>query len=90
MNYPKKLHIGHEIYKIKYVKRYRDKSQRGQCDPEKKEITVLAGMSKRSTITTLIHETLHAIEFEGDFTIKHKIIYNLETALYELYLDNFT
>lgn len=90
MNYPKKLYIGHEVYKIKFVKKFKDSRQRGECDSGKKQITVLEGMSKRSTITTLVHEVLHAIEFEGGFPIKHKTIYGLETALYELYLDNFT
>ena len=90
MNIPKRLYIGHEVYKVKFVKKYKDPRQRGECDSENKQITILAGMSKRSTITTLIHETLHAIEFECDFDIKHKLIYNLETALYEFYLDNFT
>lgn len=90
MKYPKKLYIGHEVYKIKFVTKFKDKHQIGECDSEKKLIQVLKGMSSRSTITTLIHETLHALEFELDIDIKHKTIYKLESALFELYEDNFT
>lgn len=84
--YPKTLHIKNETYKIIFsdkLKHY------GETDPVRCTIKIRAGMSKRETFMTFIHEALHAMAFEGDFKLKHKTVYSLEEAIFELLVDNF-
>lgn len=61
----------------------------GETDPVKCTITIRAGMSRRETFKTLIHECLHLIEFEMPLKISHKMIYDLEEGIYQILVDNF-
>jgi hypothetical protein len=85
-SYPKEIFFGSEKYKIKFKKNF---DKYGETNAAKKTITIKAGMSRRTTMTTLIHELLHVLEFEIPVKIKHKTIYKLESAIMELLLDNF-
>jgi hypothetical protein len=51
---------------------------------EKRQITILHGMSDTETIKTLIHEVFHAMEFEYQLEIKHKTVHALEEAVLKL------
>lgn len=84
--YPKKVYITNEAYKVVFSKTMKDF---GETDPNKRIIRIRAGMSKRETFTTFIHEMLHALHFEHDFKLKHKQVYWLEKAIFELLVDNF-
>lgn len=86
--YPKKIYIRNECYKIKFTKRIQ---HFGDTDPVSRVIRIRAGMSKRETFKTMIHELLHALSFEGGKRLKmrHKLVYALEDAITELLLDNF-
>lgn len=84
--YPKKIYVGMEIYRVIFTDKI---NCFGETDPEKRTIKLKKGMSPRSTLTTFIHELLHAIEFESDIKIKHKQIYELEAGIFELLVDNF-
>jgi len=88
IKYPKTIEVLGETYKIKFVRRFKDDTV-GLCDPNNHTITILKGMTKKETLCTFIHEVLHALSFEGDFKIKHKTIYSLERAIFELIMDNF-
>jgi hypothetical protein len=57
---------------------------RGLCDFDKKQITILRGLSARVTLETFIHEIFHALEFEHQIEIKHKSIHKLEGAVLQL------
>lgn len=85
-NYPKKVFVTNEYYRIQFCKRMKDF---GLTDPVKLVIKIKAGMSKRETFCTFIHELIHAIEFSHNIKIKHKTVYKLERALFELLVDNF-
>jgi hypothetical protein len=89
--YPKVLHVDDATYKIKFVKRipHEEKRTLGLCDPDTKTIWIRISHSPRGMFRTFIHESLHAIEFEYDLKIKHKMIYSLERALEALVVDNF-
>jgi hypothetical protein len=88
-DYPKELHIGDAIYKVKFVRKL-EKGTVGLCDPSEYEIKILCGQSPEETFKTFIHEVLHALlEFENDMEIKHKMIYDLEKPLYQLLRDNW-
>lgn len=89
MKYPKTIEVGRDIYKIKFVKKFKDGVTLGETDPEKLEIRILKGMSKRETLSCFIHEVIHALEFSHEIGIKHKLVYQLERAALELILDNF-
>lgn len=85
-NYPASVYVTNESYRIVFSSKLQDF---GICDPEKKTITIKSGMSDRETFNTLVHELLHAIEFEHGLKIKHKMIYKLEKAIVEMLVDNF-
>jgi hypothetical protein len=85
-HYPKKIYFASECYKIKFLKSLKDY---GETDSGKKEIRLKYGMSSRETFMTFLHELLHVIEFETPLKIKHKDIYMLEKAIFELLFDNF-
>lgn len=89
-DYPKELLIGSQVYKIKFVRKFKDKEQVGECDPETKEIKIKCGLGSKDTLKTFIHELCHAIfEFENDIELKHKLIYKFEEPIYQFILDNF-
>lgn len=85
-SYPKEIFFGSERYRIRFKKNF---EMYGETDWIKKVITIKAGMSRRETMSTLIHELLHVVQFEAPVKIKHKTIYKLEKAIVELLLDNF-
>lgn len=85
-DYPKKLHIGGETYRIIFVKGFK---HLGETDAEKRTIKLRAGMSPRETFLTWIHEVGHALEFEFGIKIKHSAIYAYSIAIVELLMDNF-
>jgi len=89
-DYPKELHIGTEIYKVKFVRKFKDPNTLGECDPSAKEIRILCKQTPENTLKTFIHELCHAIiEFEHDIEIKHQLIYRLETPIFRFIRDNY-
>lgn len=88
-DYPKTLHIGSEIYRVKFVRKFKDSQTVGECDPEAKEIRILCGLGPEETLKTFIHELCHAVvEFEHEIEIKHKLIYALEEPIFRFLRDN--
>lgn len=85
-DYPKKIYLRGATYKIKFVKNLKDI---GLTDPSARIIKIRAGMSKNETFRTLLHEMLHFLEFEWPVKLRHKTIYKLEKAIFQLILDNF-
>lgn len=86
-DYPKELYVRGDRYRVLFVKNLENI---GETDSGKLTIKLRAGMSKNETFRTLIHEILHAIEFSHPIDLKHKVVYELEEALFNLILDNFT
>jgi hypothetical protein len=84
-SYPEAIYVGAEAYKITFE----DMRDFGMTNFSKQRIYIKKGMSPRETFSTFIHEVLHAMEHEHNIRIKHKVIYKLEKALYELLVDNF-
>lgn len=85
--YPKQVHVGTEIYQVKFVRKL-SKGTVGECDPESFEIRILCGQGRVDTLKTFIHEVMHAIELEHEIEIDHKLIYALETPIFQLLRDN--
>lgn len=87
---PRKLWINDSEWKIKFVKIVDgDAKILGCCNSYTKEIHIKVGLAKRDRAETLIHELLHALEFEYGIEIDHKLIYQLERPVYNLCYDNF-
>lgn len=53
----------------------------GLCDPNMRTIFIKTNLSDRLVLQTLIHELIHAIEFEYQQPIPHRITYTLDEGL---------
>lgn len=93
-DYPKEIVVGDSIYRVRFVRAIGDapkgseKETLGLCCPGEKEILVKQGLGALERFSTFVHELLHAVEFEYEIEIPHKLIYQLELPLTKLILDN--
>ncbi len=85
-DYPKVIYLRDDVYRVVFVKNLKPI---GQTDATKKVIRIRAGLSRNETFRTFIHELLHVLEFSWPLKIKHKTVYKLEKALFQLFIDNF-
>lgn len=86
--YPKFITLGKSEWEIKFVKKL-GRNLVGLCEPNEKIIYIKTKQSKKEILSTLIHELLHAMEFEHEIPIKHKMVYRLERAILDMLLKNF-
>lgn len=86
-DYPEYLHIGGEVYRIKFVT---GPSWLGKCSQKKKTIFLSTEQPRKGMFSTFLHEFLHAAAFEAGIRIKHKSVYALEKALFSLFNDNLS
>lgn len=87
---PKTLVIGNNVYDVMMVKRIaHSKDALGECDGANKEIYIVRGQGRYETLKTLIHEILHAFEFEYKLNIEHSLIYKLEEPILSFFCDNW-
>ena len=75
-------------YEIVWIDGFVKKDQVGECRYEEKQIVIKKGISEKEQIDTLIHEFLHAWEFEYKIKISHKAVYQLETAITNFFKIN--
>ena len=96
-DYPRELLVGDAVYKIRFVRKIdeggkvpegSDLEVVGLCDPSEKEILILQGLDPLERFKALIHELLHAIEFEHDIEMAHALIYKLEEPIAQLLIEN--
>ena len=82
MEFPTKIRITSKIsYEIVWVPTFDCPKTVGECRYESKQIVLRQGESPTNTFKTLLHEVLHAMEFEYKIDIPHKTIYGLEHAI---------
>lgn len=61
----------------------------GFCDGHSKLIFILRGQSPKDRFKAVVHELLHALEFEHDIKhFRHDLIYSLENPIVKLWIDN--
>lgn len=84
--YPKKIHVRGTTYKVVFVKKL---DCLGETNWETRTIKIKAGMGKNETFKTFLHELCHAVEFSWPIKLKHKTVYELEEAIFQLLLENF-
>jgi len=87
--YPKVLHVKDEEYRVVFVDRIEGKDTLGICDPEARVITIQNGQTDLETMKTFVHEVLHALEFEHNLRISHKLVHKLEDAITDFLIQNF-
>lgn len=76
------------VYEVVWVDQFKDPEVLGECRFDSKQIALKIGVSERETYKTLIHEVLHAVEFERGVKLQHKAIYQLEDALFYILFHN--
>ena len=90
---PRTLVVGKHVWEVRFVRKMpfadKDRGTLGICSDDDKEIYVRLGIGKSEQAKTLIHEILHAFEFEYNFSIPHELIYKLEEPIYRLLCDNW-
>lgn len=86
MKIPSSLRIKKDIsYQIVWQDIIRDdETLQGYCEPNERIIYLSTKQSKTSVVKTFIHEAIHAVEFEYDTPIPHKITNMLEEGLYRI------
>jgi hypothetical protein len=94
--YPSRLRIGDRDYRLRFVKSIRRCHRQvgkgatvGLHDPNRIEILVKEGMSEDDTLKTVLHELVHAIEYEYEIKISHSGVYKFEEALFDFICANF-
>lgn len=86
---PARLKIKNKVvYEIVWVDSFADPDVLGECRFDTKQIVLKQGQSEREIMKTFIHESLHAMEFERGIKIPHKVIYQLEDAVYYFLFHN--
>jgi hypothetical protein len=83
---------GHE-YTVRFTSKLTDPSHVAECCGEDREIRIHPKQTKREKLCGLIHELLHAFEFEYGFKIakRHRpgdAVYKLEEAIYNFLIEN--
>ncbi len=56
----------------------------GLAEPNERMIYIKIGMSERDTFKTLLHEVIHAIEFESETPIPERITETLEEGIFKV------
>jgi len=87
---PRTLVIGETVWDVGLVKTITGRSTDvGICDNDNKEILIARGQGRYETLKTLIHEVLHAFEYEYKLRIDHDLIYKLEEPILRFFADNW-
>ena len=89
-DYPKELWIGDALWRVKFVRKLQDGRGilDGLCDPSETTIYLRMGHDRAERFKTLVHEILHAIEYEWKLELPHQIIYGMEEPIYRILVDN--
>lgn len=86
---PRQIIVGESLYDVKFKGEIESRKDiYGYCNGDLKEIIIKKGLSGDERAKTMIHELLHAIEFEYGLAIEHSLIYKLEEPIYNLIKDN--
>lgn len=88
-DYPKHISYNGEEYAVRFVRKFKEKLQMGECCPSEKIIRIKIGLSKEETFITFLHELCHMVEFEAPVKIPHPLVYKLSEALAQIFIENF-
>jgi len=96
VSYPERLKIGDRWYRIRFVKSIRGcrkpvtakGTSVGLCDEARGEILIRNELTSDEKLKTLLHELIHAMEFEYQIKMPHAAVYQYEEALFDFFCAN--
>lgn len=68
-------------YQVMYVDSFRDDEQLGECRWNPPQIVAKAGQSDKEIFSTILHESIHALDFEEDIGLTETQVLKLERGL---------
>ena len=90
---PKKVRVGHVIYKV--VEKtggevISDDGEKcwGTCDYEKREIDIAVETDAVQKRITLLHEIIHAIDWSMGYTLQEAEVHGLAIGLFGVLVEN--
>lgn len=87
--FPKQLLILGKKYTVKYVGgKPLGSDELGVCDPDKHTLSIRSKLVPEQTLSTLLHECLHAISDAVEINLSEKQVKKLETGVYDLLVNN--
>ena len=87
--YPCNIQIGDCVWSLKFAKQIEGDYHWGLCEPNTKTIYIKRKQPKAEKLKTFIHESIHAMETEYQFTLPHADVERLEVAMTAFLTDNF-
>lgn len=92
-DYPREYMVGDAVWKLRFVRHIpHDQPGRicvGLAEPSEQVIYVKLGQDPEERLKTFLHELLHAIEYEYDISMPHRLIHKLEDPLARFLIDNY-
>lgn len=91
MKLPKTIKVGPYFWKVVHRKIPEVEECRGDCIPTKETIRITTGLSKLTTVETLMHEVFHAIYYSWsleDEDKEERVVSLISTAFAAVLLDN--
>jgi len=80
--------VGEHDYRVAWCDRIDGKDTLGYCDDDAKVIYLKDDQTAEDAFSTLIHEIIHAMEFEHKIDISHKAVHKLERAIMDFITQN--
>lgn len=74
-----------KAYGVGFVSGFTDPVQVGSCDPNKHEIKILKDMSNRQTADTLLHESIHLLNFEFNLGLTESQVEGIEQGMSKIF-----
>jgi len=78
---PSKVYITPKIfYSVLWVSEFKDETQVGECRANEKQIILKMNEDSKDTVSTFIHEVVHAQNFEYNIKLTERQVIALEHA----------
>ena len=71
-------------YGVNTVSGFENPSDIGSCDPNKREIKLLAGLGEKLTVSSLTHEIFHLINFEKELGLTEEQVLAMELGFIKI------
>lgn len=68
-------------YQVMYVDSFKDVEQLGECRWQPPQIVAKAGQSDKEIFSTILHEAVHALDFEDEIGLTEAQVIKLERGL---------
>lgn len=91
-DYPREIVVGDQVWEIRFVRGIAGTATTvtlGLCDPSEHVIYIKQGLKPTERLATFVHEVLHAIEYEYNIEIAHKLVHLLDEPIAKLIIDNY-